>query len=240
MAFNAPGWPSNLMRMDTLLSSANWATVPTCMVSLRPLLPRTVSLETVIRGVCDRSRLLDIVENFTLFVDTKDGPAKIVAQNHQYLGVNAAIASLLAAREGGHGRGGVFWQTQGSGKSYSMVFFSQKVLRRIQGDWSFVVVTDRVELDDQIARNFVATGAVTKIEGDEARAQSGRQLRELLAANRRYVFTLIHKFQSRELLTDRADVVVMVDEAHRSQYDTLAMNMRAAMPKAVFHAGDIW
>ena len=198
--------------------------------------PRTVSLETVIRGVCDRSRLLDIVENFTLFVDTKDGPAKIVAQNHQYLGVNAAIASLLAAREGGHGRGGVFWQTQGSGKSYSMVFFSQKVLRRIQGDWSFVVVTDRVELDDQIARNFVATGAVTKIEGDEARAQSGRQLRELLAANRRYVFTLIHKFQSRELLTDRADVVVMVDEAHRSQYDTLAMNMRAAMPKAVFLA----
>ena len=198
--------------------------------------PRRVSLEVMIRGTCDKARLLDLVENFTLFSEHKAGLIKIVGQNHQYLGVNRAIASMLEARNQGHGRGGVFWQTQGSGKSFSMVFFSQKILRKSAGNWTFVVVTDRVELDDQIAKTFKAAGAVSEAEGDNCHAESGAHLRELLRGNHRYVFTLIHKFQTPEILCDRSDVVVITDEAHRSQYDTLALNMRAALPKAMFLA----
>ncbi len=197
---------------------------------------RRVSLEVMLRGTCDPKRLLDLVENFTLFSKHKSGLVKIIGQNHQFLGVNNAITSMLAARAMGHGRGGVFWQTQGSGKSFSMVFFAQKVLRKVAGNWSFVVVTDRVELDDQIATTFKATGAVTEAEGDRCHAGSGAELRELLRGNHRYVFTLIQKFQTPEVLCDRSDVIVLTDEAHRSQYDTLALNMRAALPKALFLA----
>jgi type I restriction enzyme R subunit len=380
--------------------------------------PRRVSLEVMIRGTCDQARLLDRAENFTLFSEHKAGLAKIIGQNHQVLGVNAAIASLLRIRPGlanpatlaptplpeveGHYRGGlqysglvdrarelrrqqtpaeglawemlrdrrfeglkfrrqhqignyiadfccaehkldveldgevhktaevmakdaqrdaylrslgfkvlrfqnqfvvdepgqflqqiaaalnlpstfgrgaggagktprsngigVFWQTQGSGKSLAMVFFAQKVLRKVAGNWTFVVVTDRVELDDQIAKTFKATGAVSEAEGDQCHASSGAHLRELLRGNHRYVFTLIHKFQPEKaraetpspdpsghplplgegrgegndgvmpVLCDRQDVIVLTDEAHRSQYDALALNMRVALPKALFLA----
>jgi type I restriction enzyme R subunit len=198
--------------------------------------PRRVSLEVMIRGTCDKARLLDLVENFTVFSEEKSGLVKILGQNHQFLGVNNTIASLLAARKMSHGRGGVFWQTQGSGKSISMVFFAQKVLRKVPGNWTFVVVTDRVELDDQIAKTFKASGAVSEAEGEQCHAASGAQLRELLRGNHRYVFTLVQKFQSPELLCDRSDVIVLTDEAHRSQYDTLALNMRSALPKAMFIA----
>ena len=202
--------------------------------------PRRVSLEVMLRGTCDRTRLLDLVENFTLFSEHfsqhRAGLVKILGQNHQFLGVNNAIASMLEARTLGHGRGGVFWQTQGSGKSFSMVFFAQKVLRKLAGNWTFVVVTDRVELDEQIAKTFKTVGAVSEAEGDQCHAASGAHLRELLRGNHRYVFTLVHKFQTPEALTDRSDVIVLTDEAHRSQYDTLALNMRAALPKALFLA----
>ncbi|MEI6025302.1 MAG: type I restriction endonuclease subunit R [Betaproteobacteria bacterium] len=196
--------------------------------------PRRVSLEVMLRGTCDRARLLDLHENFTLFSEHKAGLVKVIGQNHQFLGVNNAIASMLEARSRGHGRGGVFWQTQGSGKSFSMVFFAQKVLRRLPGNWTFVIVTDRVELDEQIAKTFKATGAVG--EAADSHAVSGAHLRELLGGNHRYVFTLVHKFQSTEVLCDRSDVIVLTDEAHRSQYDTLALNMRAALPRATFLA----
>jgi type I restriction enzyme R subunit len=196
--------------------------------------PRAVSLEKMIRGTCEPGRLLDIVENFTLFSEHKLGLVKIIAQNHQYLGTNNAVRAMLAARSAGHGRGGVFWQTQGSGKSYAMVFFAQKVLRKVPGNWTFVVVTDRVELDDQIARTFAACDAVS--DANACHAASGAHLRQLLGENHRYVFTLIHKFQSPEVLCDRRDVVVLTDEAHRSQYDTLAVNMRSALPNAMFLA----
>ena len=136
--------------------------------------PRRVSLEVMLRGICDRTRLLDLVENFTLFSEHKAGLVKIIGQNHQFLGVNNAIASMLEARKLGHGRGGVFWQTQGSGKSFSMVFFAQKVLRKLAGNWTFVVVTDRVELDEQIAKTFKTTGAVSETEGDECHAAERR------------------------------------------------------------------
>jgi type I restriction enzyme, R subunit len=196
--------------------------------------PKRVSLEVTLRGLCEPSRLLDFVENFTLFSEHKTGLVKALAQNHQYLGVNNAIRATLAARAQGHGRGGVFWQTQGSGKSFAMVFYSQKILRKVPGNWTFVIVTDRVDLDDQIAKTFAACGAVS--DANICHAETGAQLRELLRGNNRYVFTLIHKFQSPEVLCDRPDVIVMSDEAHRSQYDTLALNMRSALPNALFLA----
>lgn len=198
--------------------------------------PRKVSLEVMLRGTCEPTRFLDLVENFTLFSELKSGLAKIVGQNHQFLGVNNAITAAMRAREEGSGRGGVFWQTQGSGKSFSMVFFAQKILRRIPGNWTFVIVTDRVELDDQIAKTFKGCGAVSEAESKICHAESGAHLRELLRGNHRYVFTLVHKFQTVEMLCDRPDVIVLTDEAHRSQYDTLALNMRAALPKALFLA----
>jgi type I restriction enzyme R subunit len=196
--------------------------------------PRRVSLEVMLRGLCEPSRLLDLAENYTLFSEHKSGLTKIIGQNHQFIGVNNAIRAMLKAREEGHGRGGVFWQTQGSGKSFSMVFFAQKVLRKIPGNWTFVVVTDRVELDEQIAKTFAACGAVSK--DADCHAKSGADLKDLLSGNNRYVFTLIHKFQTAEMLCDRRDVIVLTDEAHRSQYDTLALNMRAALPNAMFVA----
>lgn len=198
-----------------------------------------VSLETVIRGVCTKERLLDIVENFTVFEESKGGLIKKVAKNHQYLGVNRAIQEVLESKdrgEGEPGRLGVFWHTQGSGKSLSMVFFTQKILRTVPGNWTFLVVTDRQELDDQIYKTFAATGAVTEVE---AHATSGNHLQQLLREDHRYVFTLIHKFRtdagdSYLKLTDRQDIIVITDEAHRTQYDTLALNMRNALPNAAF------
>jgi type I restriction enzyme R subunit len=117
-----------------------------------------------------------------------------------------------------------------------MVFFAQKILRTIPGNWTFVVVTDRVELDDQTAKTFKRTGAVSETESENCHATGGAHLRELLRGNHRCVFTLIQKFQTTEVLCDRPDVIVLTDEAHRSQYDTLAVNMRAALPKALFVA----
>jgi type I restriction enzyme R subunit len=197
---------------------------------------RAVSLEKMIRGVCEHSRLLDLAENFTLFSEKAGDLKKIIAMNHQFLGVNNAIASLEKIR-GQHGRLGVFWHTQGSGKSFSMVFFAQKVLRKISGNWTFVIITDRAELDDQIYRTFAACGATS----EHCQAESVADLRRLLTENHRYVFTLIQKFQTETgrphpVLSERADIIVITDEAHRSQYDTLAMNMRTALPNASFIA----
>jgi type I restriction enzyme R subunit len=117
-----------------------------------------------------------------------------------------------------------------------MVFLAQKILRHVEGNWTFVIVTDRVELDDQIAKTFKATAAVSEHESRICHAGSGAELRDLLRGNHRYVFTLIQKFQAPEILCDRPDVIVITDEAHRTQYDTLAVNMRSALPKAQFVA----
>ena len=194
--------------------------------------PGVVSIETVIRGTCEKPRLLDLVENFTLFADTGGAVAKLLAKNHQYLGVNNAIDALENLGEN-KGRLGVFWHTQGSGKSYSMIFFAQKVLRTIPGNWTFVVVTDRLDLDKQIYKNFASVGAITEPE-ESVRADSGEHLRQLLSENHRYVFTLIQKFNTDAFISDRDDIIVMTDEAHRTQYDVLAANMRSALPNAAF------
>jgi type I restriction enzyme R subunit len=197
-----------------------------------------VSLETMIRGVCEKRRLLDLVENFALFSEAKGEVAKLVAKNHQYLGVNRAIRAAQEIKEN-QGKLGVFWHTQGSGKSYSMVFFSQKVLRKLPGNWTFLIVTDREDLDGQIYRNFASAGAVTEDE-KSVRAQSADHLKRLLnSEDHRYLFTLIQKFRTDDgvpypKLSDRSDVVVITDEAHRSQYDTFALNMRNALPNAAF------
>jgi type I restriction enzyme R subunit len=191
-----------------------------------------VSLETMLRGVCDPARLLDLVENFTLFQEAPGGLIKLTAKNHQYLGVNNALDAMADIRQR-EGKLGVFWHTQGSGKSVSMMFFAQKVLRKLPGNWTFVVVTDRQELDGQIYKNFVSAGVVT--EG-HAQAESSKHLRQLLMEDHRYIFTLIHKFREQEVVSPRGDIVVITDEAHRSQYDTLALNMRTAMPNAGFLA----
>lgn len=194
-----------------------------------------ISLETMIRGTCDHERLLDITENFTLFTDVRGGVVKILGKNHQYLGVNNAIESLGKTREN-KGRLGVFWHTQGSGKSISMIFFTQKILRTVPGNWTFLVVTDRQELDNQIYKNFVNSGAITE---KEAQASSGENLKTLLSEDHRYVFTLIQKFRTEkgavyQKISDRDDIIVITDEAHRSQYDTFALNMRNAIPNAAF------
>lgn len=196
-----------------------------------------VSLETMLRGVCDPARLLDLVENFTLFQEVPGGLIKLTAKNHQYLGVNNALEALADIRQR-DGKLGVFWHTQGSGKSVAMMFFAQKVLRKIPGNWTFVVVTDRQELDGQIYKNFVSAGVVT--EG-RAQAENSIHLRQLLMEDHRYVFTLIHKFRTEKgeahpVLSERSDIIVITDEAHRSQYDTLALNMRTALPNAAFLA----
>jgi type I restriction enzyme R subunit len=193
-----------------------------------------ISLETLIRGTCEKTRLLDLVENFTAFDDAKGGLIKIVAKNHQFLGVNNSVAALEKIRDN-QGKLGVFWHTQGSGKSFSMVFFSQKVLRKLPGNWTFLVVTDRNDLDNQIYKNFCSTGAVT----EECQADSGNDLKQLLQEDHRFIFTLIQKFGTKNghkypKLSERSDIIVMTDEAHRSQYDTLALNMRNALPKAAF------
>ncbi len=191
-----------------------------------------VSLETMLRGVCDTKRFLDLVENFCIFQEVPGGMIKLTAKNHQYLGVNNALEAMADIRQR-DGKLGVFWHTQGSGKSVSMIFFAQKVMRKLPGNWTFVVVTDRQELDEQIYKNFASAGVVT--EG-HAQAESSKHLRQLLLEDHRYIFTLIHKFRVPELVSKRNDIIVITDEAHRSQYDTLALNMRTALPNAAFLA----
>jgi type I restriction enzyme R subunit len=200
----------------------------------------TVALATAIRGTCAQYALLDLIESFVAHLERPGGPIKVVARNHQFLGVNAAIENLHRLRASGEKRLGVFWHTQGSGKSLSMLWFTQKVLRRIPGSWTFVMVTDRTELDLQLHGEFADAGAVPAQA--QVHAESAQHLRELLAADHRYVFTLIHKFRldraagetTMPVLSDRSDVIVITDEAHRSQYDVLALNMRRALPNAAF------
>ncbi len=199
--------------------------------------PEDPSLETMLRATCDPVRFLDLIENFLLFDEARGGLRKVVGKYHQVLGVNRAMAAVEHVGRN-KGRLGVFWHTQGSGKSLSMVMFAEKVLRRLGGNYTFVIVTDRAELDDQIAGQFASVGALTK-DTQRVQANSRAHLRELLAGNERYVFTLIQKFSTADrepmpVLSNRSDVIVITDEAHRSQYDQLAANMRGALPNASF------
>lgn len=197
-----------------------------------------VSLDTIIKGTCEKNRLIDILENFILFSETQGKLIKIIAKNHQYLGVNKAIKSYIHSKEQKDGKIGVFWHTTGSGKSYSMIFFSNKIFRKIPGNYTFLVVTDRIDLDTQIYKNFEKTGAITE---PNIKARSVRHLKKLLREDHRHVFTLIHKFQTEKgekfpILSERNDIVIICDEAHRTQYGDLALNMRTALPNAAYIA----
>ena len=196
------------------------------------------SLELVAKGLLEPNKLIDYIENFVLFDGTDACINKILAKNHQYLGVNAAMENVRN-RETLSGKLGIFFHTQGSGKSYSMVFLARKVLRKLHGNFSFLVVTDRENLDGQIAKTFVRCGVVK--EKDPARPKNAEKLRAALANNNLFTFTLIQKFRydpGREypVLSTRDDIIVMVDEAHRTQYMDLAANMRKGLPNANYIA----
>ncbi len=188
-----------------------------------------VSLDTMLRGTCEPVRLMDIFQNFLLFDGGGTEVVKLMAKNHQFIGVNRVIAQARDI-EDLKGKLGVFWHTQGSGKSYSMVFLCQKLLRKFGKAYTFLIVVDRTELENQLYDTFTGVGAVTE---KNVRAKSRSHLRELLAENHRYIFTLIHKFsfdpkteKEYPLITERDNIIVISDEAHRTQGGKFAQNMR--------------
>ena len=196
---------------------------------------KKISVERFVDGMLNKNRLIDYIENFILFENQR---VKIIAKNHQFFGVNNLMQSVQKRKEL-QGKLGVFWHTQGSGKSYSMVMFARKVKRKINGNFTFLIITDRDDLDTQIHKNFVRTEVI----GDKVECQpkNSSQLREYLQSNKEFVFTLIQKFRydkskAYPVLSTRDDIIVMVDEAHRTQYKDLAENMRAGLPNANYIA----
>ena len=194
-----------------------------------------LSIQTLIDGLFRKERLLDYIENFVFFDNKR---IKIIAKNHQYLGVNNLMKNV-ERRESLNGKLGVFWHTQGSGKSYSMVMFVRKVKRKLHGNFTFLVITDREDLDAQIHKTFVRSEVIG--DKEECQPKNSTQLRDFLRSNKPMVFTLIHKFQYDKtkkypLLSDRNDIFVLVDEAHRTQYKQLAENMHTGLPNANYIA----
>ncbi len=198
--------------------------------------PGVVDMETLLKGVCDKRNFMDLVENFILFDDSTGRTVKILARNHQFLGVNRAIQAV-GQRDEREGKLGVFWHTQGSGKSYSMVFFTRKVHRKLGGNVTFVILTDREDLDKQLYDTYAGCGVVNH-DQDPCRASDGRHLERLLGQHKKYVFSLIQKFNQNldqdRCYSERNDVIVITDEAHRTQYGTLALNLRNALPNACY------
>ena len=193
----------------------------------------SVALETMLRGICKKENFLDLFENFILFDHSGGNTAKILARNHQYLGVNEAMKAY-AARKLNNGKLGVFWHTQGSGKSYSMVFLAQKIRRKFEGSPTFVILTDRDELNKQISDTFENCGLLGDVKASQFIATSGDDLIQKLKGNPSFIFTLIQKFNkpdAKPILPDH-DVIIMSDEAHRSQYGIFADNMMKLLPTA--------
>lgn len=214
-------------------------------------------LEVLIKGVFEKERLLDIIKNFVLFQTDGKDTYKILAGYHQYHAVNKAVESTIrAAITEGDRKAGVVWHTQGSGKSLSMVFYVGKlVLAKELNNPTIVVITDRNDLDDQLFSTFAKSKDLLRQE--PVQAQDRADLRRLLARESGgIIFTTIHKFAPEEkgdsvpVLTDRENVIVIADEAHRSQYGFgaeivkgdaeadvkygYAKYMRDALPKASF------
>lgn len=195
--------------------------------------PGDVALATMLRGICKKENFLDLFENFILY-DHSDGRiAKILARNHQYLGVNEAIKAY-AARKLNDGKLGVFWHTQGSGKSYSMVFLAQKIRRKFEGSPTFVILTDRDELNTQISDTFENCGLLGKAKVSKYIATSGDDLVQKLKGNPSFIFTLIQKFNQSDIepIYPDHDIIIVSDEAHRSQYGIFADNMMKLLPTA--------
>ena len=193
------------------------------------------SLEYFITGLCEPNNLLDYIENFILYDRRR---TKIIAKNHQFFGVNNTYNAFLR-REELKGKLGVFWHTQGSGKSYSMVMLARKIKHKCAGNFTFLIVTDSKDLDMQIYKNFLRTEVIA--DKDKVQPANSKRLREELQTNKPILFTLIHKFQYEKgkkypVLSERDDIIVIVDEAHRTQYKDLAENMRTGLPNAQFLA----
>ncbi len=193
----------------------------------------SVALETMLRGICNRANFLDLLENFILYDHSGGTTVKILARNHQYLGVNEVVKAY-EARKLNNGKLGVFWHTQGSGKSYSMVFLSQKIRRKFAGSPTIVILTDRDELNTQISDTFENCGLLGKTKASEFIATSGDNLIKKLEGNPSFIFTLIQKFNrkvEKPIIPDH-DIIIMSDEAHRSQYGIFADNMADLLPTA--------
>ena len=195
-----------------------------------------VDMETLIKGICNKRDFLDLFENYTLFDESNGKLVKIVARNHQFLGVNRAIEAVKD-RDARMGKLGVFWHTQGSGKSYSIVFFARKIHRKLGGNFTFLICTDREDLDKQIYNTFAGCKLVDN-DKDPCRASSGSHLKDLLNQHKSYVFSLVQKFNQdvdpNEPYSDRDDIIVITDEAHRTQYGRLSLNLRNALPYASY------
>ena len=193
----------------------------------------SVALETMLRGICNRENFLDLLENFILYDHSGGTTVKILARNHQYLGVNEVVKAYKA-RKLNNGKRGVFWHTQGSGKSYSMVFLSQKIRRKFAGSPTIVILTDRDELNTQISDTFENCVLLLKTKASKFIATSGDNLIKKLEGNPSFIFTLIQKFNrkvEKPIIPDH-DIIIMSDEAHRSQYGIFADNMADLLPTA--------
>jgi type I restriction enzyme R subunit len=205
-----------------------------------------LQMETMIKGMLQKDVLLDLIKHFIVF-ERKEDVAKKVAAYHQYYAVNKALTKTIEASElSGDRRGGVVWHTQGSGKSLSMVFYSGKVVLTLDNP-TIVLITDRNDLDDQLFETFDACQQLLRQQPKQA--DSRKNLKELLSvASGGIVFTTIQKFmpfdqdgqsigEDADALSLRRNIVVIADEAHRSQYDFIdgyAKHLRDAVPNASF------
>ena len=193
----------------------------------------SIELPTMLRGICKKENFLDLLENFILYDHSDGRTAKIMSRNHQYLGVNQAV-EMYRNREYVNGKLGVFWHTQGSGKSYSMLFLTQKIRRKFAGSPTIVVLTDREELNKQISDTFENCGMLGKVKAREFIAQSGEDLITKLKGNPSFIFSLIQKFNrpDAEPIYPDHDIVVISDEAHRTQNGIFADNLMHLLPTA--------
>ena len=193
----------------------------------------SVELETMLRGICKKENFLDLFENFILYDHSGGRTVKILARNHQYLGVNEAIQAYQA-RKLNNGKLGVFWHTQGSGKSYSMLFLAQKIRRKFLGSPTIVILTDREELNTQISDIFENCGLLGTTKASQFIASSGEDLIAKLKGNPSFIFTLIQKFNKADVqpIIPDHDIIIMSDEAHHSQYGVFADHMMHLLPTA--------
>ena len=201
----------------------------------------TGSMKTLIEGLFPKDRLLEYVRHFIVFEVAGDRIVKKGAKYHQFFGVRFAVEQALRATgPEGDRKIGVIWHTQGSGKSLSMVFFVS-ILRRLLGNPTFIVQVDRTDLDEQLHENFALARSLV---GDVKHAESVEDLRKhLQTEGGEVIFTTIEKFRLRDeevrhpVLSERRNIIVIADEAHRTQYgllDGFAYHMRQALPNASF------
>jgi type I restriction enzyme R subunit len=193
-------------------------------------------MHIMIEGTCNKTTFMDLFENFIIFDNSTENYIKIIARNHQYLGVNRAFESYKEHKFTDK-KIGVFWHTQGSGKSYSILFLSQKIHRKLsKGKPTIVIITDRNELNKQISGTFEAAGALGNLEASKYMAKNGEDLYNTLKnKNPSYIFTLIHKFNKTvgvSPIHKDHDILLISDEAHRTNNGIFAENMCKMLPEA--------